>query len=383
VPSHLKPLVATAIGCIALGVPSTTSAAGLACGAVIVKSTTLRNDLRNCPGNGLVIGADNLTLDLGGHTIDGTGTAGNVGILLFEHDGVTITRGTVKEFETGVGLGRSDSNRLNLLVVTASIGPGIAVLESNDNVVSHVNSSGNANRGILAYAADRNRIVDSTFADNPVAGVEVLEGSNHNRITGNRVTGSGEVGIGIDRSDDNLIADNRADDNVNGIGYNSNGTQIVDNLITDTIGCDDGCGAGIDGSGGSDVLIEGNRISGTRREGIRLNEFEVVGGSPVTGNIVRRNVVRDAGTDGIALQTYTDDVSGHGTLAGNRVEENLVSGSDHDGINIGRPANTVTRNLALHNHALGIEAVQGAIDGGGNLAFGNGDPRQCLRIACR
>ena len=74
-PSHLKPLVAAAIGCIALGVPSTTSAAGgLACGAVIVKSTTLRNDLKNCPGNGLVIGADNLTLDLGGHTIDGTGT---------------------------------------------------------------------------------------------------------------------------------------------------------------------------------------------------------------------------------------------------------------------------------------------------------------------
>jgi hypothetical protein len=32
--------------------------------------------------------------------------------------------------------------------------------------------------------------------------------------------------------------------------------------------------------------------------------------------------------------------------------------------------------------ALGIEAVPDTIDGGGNHAFGNGDPRECLRVAC-
>ena len=105
----------------------------------------------------------------------------------------------------------------------------------------------------------------------------VVQGSDHNRITGNVVTGSGEVGIGIG-GDDNLIAGNRADGNVNGISFYGDRTQIVDNLITNTIGCDDGCGAGIDGSGGADGVIEGNRIIGTRLEGIRLNEFQAVGG---------------------------------------------------------------------------------------------------------
>jgi hypothetical protein len=35
------------------------------------------------------------------------------------------------------------------------------------------------------------------------------------------------------------------------------------------------------------------------------------------------------------------------------------------------------------NDALGIEAVFGVIDGGGNLASGNGDPRQCVNVRCR
>ncbi len=304
-PSHLKPLIATAIGCIALAVPSTTSAAGgPACGAVIVKSTTLRSDLKNCPGNGLVIGADNLTLDLGGHTIDGTGTLGTVGILIDGHHGVTVTRGKLKEFDVGVGLGHgADRNRLDHIVVTASVRDGIDVFESHDNVVSHVTSSGNGASGMIVVVADRNRFVDSTFADNPVAGILLAQESNGNRVTGNVVTGSGRGGHRIDLGDDNLIAGNRLDGNVNGISFYGNRTQIVDNLITHTIGCDDGCGAGIDGSGGSGNLIERNRVIGTRLEGIRLNEFQAVGGIPVTGNVVRNNLVHDAGTDGIALQT--------------------------------------------------------------------------------
>jgi hypothetical protein len=59
-----------------------------------------------------------------------------------------------------------------------------------------------------------------------------------------------------------------------------------------------------------------------------------------------------------------------------------LTDSGHDGINVNRPANTVSGNVALHNRALGIEAVPGVIDGGRNLAFGNGDPRQCLIVAC-
>ena len=41
------------------------------CGDVITQDTTLDSDLIDCPGDGVVIGASGITLDLAGHTIDG------------------------------------------------------------------------------------------------------------------------------------------------------------------------------------------------------------------------------------------------------------------------------------------------------------------------
>ncbi len=36
----------------------------------------------------------------------------------------------------------------------------------------------------------------------------------------------------------------------------------------------------------------------------------------------------------------------------------------------------------MRNNDLGIEAVRGVADGGGNVARHNGDPRQCTNIVC-
>ncbi len=47
-------------------------AAVLSCGQTITQSTVLENDLTGCPNNGIVIGANNITLDLNGHTVAGT-----------------------------------------------------------------------------------------------------------------------------------------------------------------------------------------------------------------------------------------------------------------------------------------------------------------------
>src|SRR4051812_22099025 len=99
---------------VALAAPAAAQATGrgVACGATITSDTKLRADLTNCPGNGLVIGADGITLDLGRHTIDGAGTEGSQGIKLAGRRGVTIRNGTVREFATGIGLDSSDGNRL-------------------------------------------------------------------------------------------------------------------------------------------------------------------------------------------------------------------------------------------------------------------------------
>jgi YVTN family beta-propeller protein len=89
-------------------------AAQVHCGSTITADTRLAQDLSNCPGDGLVIGADNLTLDLNGHTIDGDATPGangrDRGIRLAGHHGVTLQGGTVREFDTGALLDAATGN---------------------------------------------------------------------------------------------------------------------------------------------------------------------------------------------------------------------------------------------------------------------------------
>ena len=45
----------------------------MSCGATVTTDTKLTSDLLNCPDNGIVIGAGDITLDLNGHTVSGDG----------------------------------------------------------------------------------------------------------------------------------------------------------------------------------------------------------------------------------------------------------------------------------------------------------------------
>jgi hypothetical protein len=97
-------------------------------------------------------------------------------------------------------------------------------------------------------------------------------------------------------------------------------------------------------------------------------------GGRAVGNLVARNQVRDAPKNGIAVDSVPK-----GTV----IRRNHVFGAGADGITVDSPSTTLTRNEARRNHNLGIEAVEGVIDGGGNRASGNGDPRQCVNVTCQ
>jgi len=91
-------------------------------------------------------------------------------------------------------------------------------------------------------------------------------------------------------------------------------------------------------------------------------------------NIVRRNLVRKSGGDGFAVKP-----DNHGVL----LSHNIAMGARDDGFDIRRPSTKLTGNRAVRNGDLGIDAVAGITDGGGNRAHGNGDPAQCRNVACR
>ena len=90
------------------------------CGDTITADTTLAADLLDCPNNGIVIGADDITLDLNGHTIDGDNALADpcpedefcdFGIANDGHNGVRITNGTVRQFAFGVIALRRENER--------------------------------------------------------------------------------------------------------------------------------------------------------------------------------------------------------------------------------------------------------------------------------
>src|SRR3954467_15398164 len=71
------------------------------CGQVITQSIKVSNDLSNCPADGLVVGANNIKIDLGKHVIDGDGVNAptddgidNTG----GFDNVKIAHGTIQQF---------------------------------------------------------------------------------------------------------------------------------------------------------------------------------------------------------------------------------------------------------------------------------------------
>ena len=72
-----------------------------------------------------------------------------------------------------------------------------------------------------------------------------------------------------------------------------------------------------------------------------------------------------------------NEKDGHSLL-----KHNIATGAGDDGFDVASRTTTLTGNRAVRNADLGIEAVRGVTDGGGNIARHNGDPRQCTHIAC-
>jgi parallel beta-helix repeat protein len=245
----------------------------------------------------------------------------DVGVLNDGHNGVRISGGTVQEFAVGALVFAASRNVLG-----------------NLTTVDHVFS------GIILVEVARTKVRGSTASRNagPDSGVGItLLASHNNRIVGNAFVNNRELGIHLDQADHNFIGKNRVHGNREG---------------------------GIVLQGDRNHIVA-NRVVG---DGITITLFD---GGGAVDNVVRRNRVLDARRAGIAVDTAT-------SIRGTLVRGNKVFGAKGDGIIIGNRRTTVTRNRASRNGDLGIQAVEGVIDGGGNIAHHNGDPRQCVNVSC-
>ena len=321
---------------------------GLGCGDTIIADTTLDRDLTDCPDNGIVIGADDITLDLNGHTISGDGEPVrrcprdricDVGVGIDDHTGVTIRGGSVRGFALGVGVFRGRNNRFVKLDSSRNQFFGFVIAGSSRTVIR--DSTGHDNPrpdgdGLGVFGSHDLRIVHNSFRRNSL-GMHI-DGSTNNLVKGNLVSRNGGFGMLIE-ADGNQVRGNRSvRDGGTGIllGLGSRNV-IAGNRIS-------GSGEGIAVENGRGNRVVRNVIAHTRKSGIRLG----IGDPPIgsTGTLVRGNLVTSAGRDGFVVAKNDR----RALLQGNTARR-----SGDDGFDINSPSARLIGNLALGSADLGIE----------------------------
>jgi hypothetical protein len=372
-------LALAAAGLMAFGGSEAAAVQQVSCGDTITTDTTLHRDLVNCPNKGIIIGADNITLDLNYHTIDGDGTPASgcdpnkqfcdIGVLNRGHDGATIVHGSVRQFEVA-GLQFEPVRHVRVLDVSVrNSGQGILCIRCARSLVRNSSESGSSaqnGKGLDLFFSHHVRVLNSSFRHNHETGVEFFD-ATHNLIKGNRFSRNGLAAMSSAEGGKfarNEIRRNRSVRDGDGMDLAGNRNVIAGNRISHPRG-EDGIGISLDA--GDRNLIARNSVRDPKTTGIG------VGFGRAIGNVMSRNHIRGAGGDGMDV-----DKKGQHT----RLRRNHIVGSKDDGLDINNPKTKLTRNEARRNGDLGIEAVHGVIDGGGNRASGNGDPRQCTHVAC-
>lgn len=374
--------------------PAAVSAQPVACGQVITEDTTLHNDLTECPGAALVIGADGVTLELNGHTVASACEPDVAGPAIDDsggYDRLRILNGTVRsggpaaillEGSTGSSLAGLTAGHCQVAISQ----PGVGVLLSNsDRNEVERSTLGGGSPSLLLSASDRNEISRSSIVGgigiHEGDGINIINGSDDNSVVRSTLGAEGR-GILILDSTDNRVRGSTVHTYAPPLELASTQrTTISHNNLsggypgTPALTTSDSDGAVIRHNqahegfliDGDDARIENNEVDGSSAGGAGIGVWAG------DDNLVRKNSVR-GGNDGIYVGS---------AATATIIEHNFARDALESGIRIAAPGTLVRGNTANDNRNFGIEAVPGVIDGGGNRASGNGNPLQCVNVVCR
>ncbi len=396
--AHIRKALAVLILLAAVvGAGSSANAHGsVSCGDVLTTSTTLKADLA-CDVNALRVGADGIVIDLNGHTItarpDGSGAYPAYGVdNSGGYDQVVVKDGSIAGFgEAAVYFDQVQGSTVRRIRFDHNRDLGLRLVDSGDNDIRR-NTIIGGRIGIDMTSdtppAAGNRIVLNRIRGDGEMDIGVrLRRSHNNVVSRNTVTGVNAEAIVLNRANDNLVTRNTLRDNgFAGINLfrDSDANVLRRNTIVDN-------GRGVLVQAGSEAnVIAKNVIRGARVDvglTVQHSDLNVLKKNRVTNNPERgisifesdstrlwRNVSKKNGADGIRVWPGSDDT----VLSKNRSHHN-----GENGIRVENATATLKQNRANNNALLGIDAVDGVNDLGGNRAKGNGDPAQCSAgIAC-
>lgn len=234
--------------------------AGLACGGVVGpgQTVTLTANIGPCAsGTGTAaVTVDSGTLDLGGFEVT-CDTVDPVDGIVLAGAGAVVINGTVRDCSRGIVVGGTGKHRVSDMNVHTSVGDGLEVLEGSDkNKLAALGSFDNGGDGIQ-IDGDKNGLTGCTASNND-DGVEVDGDKNKVRDC---VTLGNDDGFDID-GDKNKLSANNAEGNADGYIVGGVGNKLVGNAATnnDVVGMElnDGSKATkntVMGQGGDGILV--------------------------------------------------------------------------------------------------------------------------------
>ena len=255
---HKVAVVVTVAAAVLVLAPAAEARAAVRCGQRIKHSITLGKNLHNCRGDGLVVRANNITVNLNGHTLDGRGRRSTAGVRIAGFHGVTVTGGVIRQFGRGVWLVRADDDKIVNNVVTGSFDEGIFTNETSERPLIQSNR--------ISWSGTRHHAVDADGIDARGAGVQALSnsvrhsnddgidvGGTATTIDGNNVASSGHDGIDIDSlgsTVQNNVSNGNGDDGI-GVGRNASSVVLRNNItnVNADLGIQPIAGTAIDGGG--------------------------------------------------------------------------------------------------------------------------------------
>jgi parallel beta-helix repeat protein len=361
------PIVAAGAA-LAMSSPAASAGSPIKCGSVITQNTTLTSDIGPCSGNGLVVAASAVTLNLGGYTVTGrNGSAETSGVLMDHVTGSTVRNGTVTGFDAGVNVDGGSGNTVTAITAHDNI---------NDNTGSQSKTHGcELGDGITTNSSDANTITANSAVHNgPYSGISLLEDSDNNTVS------------------NNTVLDNNVPNFTKGGGLGNCGAPFS-RPIQDI-------GIRIEGPGADNNVVRSNRVVNSAIGGITIHGYvfcpPLPGGGcgpsqdQNTANLIQLNYVADTGKDTYVQDSLADGIGvlrqGPGNVVGvsqgNTIANNTVVRSFHDGIFLGNPTqpgttagSVVVGNTITDSLFDGIRVPRGSVNNtiDSNTATSSGD----------
>jgi len=370
----------------------TAAASHVSCGDVITEDTTLDKSLE-CSGTGLVIAADNITLDLNGKTLSGDpqsrADAGEdaAGIVFRMVSGATVRDGTVEQFDSGILIRGGSGNAVRDVTVQDNINyriiTGVNADPGDPASVADDPPTCDLGDGIAAFNSDNNVIERNRVVHNgPFSGISLVEDSDANRVARNVVA-------------DNDVLNRVRDDAEQNAGENTVcGTATEQGPMTRGRGVQD-IGIRVEGPGADNNRVERNDVIGSALVGIAIHGYVCNPPPPREGsdrppppaapnnggNLIFKNNVSGTGQDTIDLDPVADGIAtlqqGPPNIVcvahSNTIKNNVSSNNERHGVFLGGRGshdNTVINNRVNDNGGDGLHVEGPAIRNGEQVAPG-------------